>query len=263
MKKEYILVIDSGVGGLSILAKLYKLVPANFIYFADRKNCPYGKHKKHEIFNFLDNIIKEYTSKYNIKIVVLACNTATTTSIKNLRKKYKDLTFVGTEPAIKLASDAGFDKILVLSTPATAKQNSFKKLKQTAEHSGKVIKCLKLEFFAIDIEKYFTQKSVSSWFALLKDLFFIKRKAKNFDCVVLGCTHYPLISNLIQKYVNKPLLSGSLGVSRRVFDMQKNLNTKPFVARSSVTFFSSADFSLNQKYKKIFKQILANKQNIW
>ena len=112
MKKEYILVVDSGIGGLSILAQMLKLFNSNIVYFADNKHCPYGSHSRAEILNFLVKIIDKIRKKYNLKIVVLACNTATTSAILHLRKKYKDLVFIGTEPALNLANQLNYKQIL-------------------------------------------------------------------------------------------------------------------------------------------------------
>ena len=117
MKKEYILVIDSGIGGLSTLCEIYKVLPANYIYFADNKNAPYGKHKKEDVYNFLETIIGSVCLKFKVSMVVLACNTATTTSIEKLRDKFTGIKFIGTEPAIKLAGSFGNKKILSVATP--------------------------------------------------------------------------------------------------------------------------------------------------
>lgn len=266
MKKEYILFIDSGVGGLSILGEVYKIVPANFIYFADNKNCPYGEHSKHEIFLFLKDIITKVTSKFSVKLVVLACNTATTSSIEPLRKHFTNLTFIGTEPAIKLASDSGYHNILVLSTPATAKQQKYKKLKRSVLKSGKNVHSQTLPDFAKNIENYLTLGNTCSWLNLQKNLYEIKKVAQNYDCVVLGCTHYPLVHSLIEKFVQKPLVSGTHGVAQRVFSEHKNLISNELhknLQKKVLFFFSSNAGDMKKKYIKIFKQILANNKNVW
>lgn len=259
MKKEYILFIDSGIGGLSTLAETYKIVPAEFIYFADNKNQPYGSHTKKEIVLFLSEIIDFVRQKFSVKIVVLACNTATTAAIETLRKFYPDICFVGTEPAIKYAHDLGFKNILVLSTPATAKQKKYKDLLYSFACDN--VKTLSLDDFAQNIECFYHASSPKHNIKLLKNLFDIKSASKNYDAVVLGCTHYCLLKNQIHSMTNLPIISGNLGVSRRVltkyrelFDQNSDTNCNPNV----IFMFSMPIKQVEQKYIKIFGQILAN-----
>ena len=296
MKKEYILFIDSGTGGLSTLCEVYKMISANFIYFADNKNCPYGSHKKNEIFGFLKGIIDKVRSKYNVKLVVLACNTATTSSIFKLRRTYPGLTIVGTEPAIKLAETLGFKNILMISTPVTAKQKKFKSLKLSL--NSKVV-ALKMPTFAKDIENYLAETVIHDETALarllcgknatekgdyarpesrffdtevyrslgpnllfrlrlLQDLLLIRQKSKEHDCVVLGCTHYSLISNnIIRDFSCRPLISGNFGVAKEIL-RHFSCQNSTFGSPKLIFMFSKPSKNLKQIYKKIFMQILAN-----
>ena len=316
MKKEYILVIDSGAGGLSTLCEVYKRISANFIYFADNKNCPYGSHKKKEIFGFLKNIIDEVLKKYYVSLVVLACNTATTSSISKLRNAYPNLVFVGTEPAIKFASSLGYKKILMISTPVTAEQKKYIELKSSLDCE---IVSLKMQGFANHIELWLAETAMSDAnllgkllknnsenlgenlaknpcgvptaytdlahsssdeapcqqcffhadfyrelgfgllqrMKMLQDLMRIRQKSGNFDCIVLGCTHYSLVSGIVRDFSHKPLISGNFGVAKEIlrhFPCQNSTESK-----SDVKFmFSNPSKQINQIYKKIFMQILAN-----
>ena len=310
MKKEYILFIDSGTGGLSTLSEVYKRISANFIYYADNKNCPYGSHSRKEILGFLKNILDEMFNKYEIFMVVLACNTATTSSIDKLRKLYPDKIFIGTEPAIKLANSLGYKKILVLSTPATAKQKKYRQLRSKLQTR---IQNLCIVDFAENIELWLTERASRNNFEqnkstktlsktasichmkglpkvscgqnlgtdfcsaelgtenfqlefssnilsrtkLIKNLYQIKSKSKNFDCIVLGCTHYLLIEELIRGFASKPLISGNFGVAKQI---EKFLNSNhPPDSKNLITFkFSKHLKGIEENYKKIFMQILAN-----
>ena len=99
-----IVVVDSGLGGLNILNECKKVLPdINFIYVADSQNSPYGNKSKRKLLKIADLLVKNIINLYNPKIIVLACNTLTTVAIKHLREKYKDIYFIGTEPAIKPA----------------------------------------------------------------------------------------------------------------------------------------------------------------
>lgn len=263
MKKEYILFIDSGIGGLSTLAETYRILPANYLYFSDNKNHPYGKHSRKEIFEFLKQIINSVRKKYNVKIVVLACNTATTSAIEGLRRFYPDLCFVGTEPAIKQACDSGFKNILVLSTPLTAKQKKYKALKH--QFSNAHISTKPMQNFAHNIEVFYHASSPLFNLKFVKDLYDIKNSTRNFDAIVLGCTHYCLVKRQIEKIAGLPLISGNSGVAMRVFDKFQQLSQQknPQNMDSCPIFlFSMPSKSLEQKYIKIFSQILANRENV-
>ena len=96
-------VFDSGLGGLSILKELKRLLPnEDFLFYEDSINNPYGEKSEDELFEITSNIVN-YLLENNCKMVVVACNTATTCCMKRLREKYPDTIFVGTVPAIKVA----------------------------------------------------------------------------------------------------------------------------------------------------------------
>ena len=254
MKKEYILVIDSGVGGLSVLKELCKILPAKYLYFADNKHCPYGSHSKSEITKFLTEIIDFYRKKYTIKLVVLACNTATTASIDKLRNRYQDICFVGTEPAIKLAKTMRFRHILSLTTPTTAKQRKYKLLKNSLNVS---IKTVSLPHFASNIEHFLCCGTLSDELRTKSDIFFIKKLSKNHDCIVLGCTHYALIKHSIQKYIDIPVIDGNIHIARQALKCAQLLGINQ-ANKATVKFVLSSQFSgSKQIYKKILGQILA------
>ena len=254
MKKDYILFIDSGIGGLSTLCKIYKTLPANYIYFADIKNAPYGNKSPDKIYECLKEIIISVSKKYNIKIVVLACNTATTTSINKLRDEFCKIHFVGAEPAIMLAYKLNYRHILCVATNSTIKQKKYQHLVSSLNAD---IKSLGLKSFAKNIEDYFCHKSIWAYFECLKIIYKIASKSSNFDCLVLGCTHYVFFQNLIKKITNKPTLDGNLGVFKQVCFWHAKLNMNKSI-NSTLKFL----FSFNQKhstqiYKKIFHEILA------
>ena len=119
MNKNEIGIFDSGIGGITILNELKKILPnENFIYYADSKNNPYGNKSLNELFKIVCDIVDKLL-KRNVKLIVIACNTATTRCINMLREKYKNVIFVGTEPAIKVACDKNFKNTIVMATPGT------------------------------------------------------------------------------------------------------------------------------------------------
>ena len=110
---------DSGIGGLNVLEEVRKLIPnENIIYYQDSSNNPYGEKTDEQLWKIVNNIVK-YLISNGVKEIIVACNTATTRCIKRLREEYKDIIFIGTEPAIKVATDNNYKNILLLGTPGT------------------------------------------------------------------------------------------------------------------------------------------------
>ena len=110
---------DSGIGGLNTLEAVKKLLPnENILYYQDSINNPYGEKTDKQLQTITSNIV-DYLQEKGVKEIIVACNTATTRCIKYLRNKYKDIIFIGTEPAIKVATDNNYQNILLLATPAT------------------------------------------------------------------------------------------------------------------------------------------------
>ena len=126
--KQKIGILDSGIGGTSTLEEIKKLLPnEDYIYYADSKNNPYGEKTPEEIYKIVKNIVEFLIAK-NTKLIVLACNTATTRCLKKLKIEYPNMLFVGTVPAIKVACDNNFKHTLVLATPSTIDSERTKEL---------------------------------------------------------------------------------------------------------------------------------------
>ena len=112
-------ILDSGIGGTTVLSKIKELIPnEDYVYYKDDKNNPYGEKSDDKLQEIVKTGVKFLLSN-DCKIIVLACNTATTKCIENLRLEFKNTIFVGTEPAIKVACDNNYKNILVLATEAT------------------------------------------------------------------------------------------------------------------------------------------------
>lgn len=261
MKKNYILFMDSGIGGLSILAEHFKnnLSAFDYIYFADTKNMPYGSHSKAFLQKTLKQTIDNFCKKYSIKLIVLACNTATASCIDFLRQNYPDLKFIGTEPAINLASKMGYSNILAITTPLTKTQEKFISLKTRINKNTLVYADKNL---AKLIETAYVTPSFLAYAKLLKSITKIARLSSKFDCLVLGCTHYPLAITAFNKFVKIPIFDSAQGVSRQICVTLKSYSAEKTTKSSIIFTNSNRDFNINQKNKKIFNQILANKQSL-
>lgn len=203
--------LDSGLGGLSILKELVKLLPnENYLFYEDSINNPYGNKTDDEIFKIVSNIVDYLLSK-DCKIIVIACNTATTACINKLREKYKNTIFVGTVPAIKVSFDHNFKNTLLIATPYTIKSNSVHELIDNFKKDKQNIYLESGQDLAYLIEINDNEK-----IDLLLNELLIPYKDK-IDSIVLGCTHYPLIKNKIKKILpDCNIIDGSIGVSNEV-----------------------------------------------
>ena len=200
-------VFDSGVGGISVLKELVALMPnENYIFYGDSKNAPYGTKTLKEVQD-LTCADAEYLLKQNVKALVVACNTATSAAIRILRKKYQDqMPVIGIEPALKPAASVKKNpRVIVMATPMTIREEKFQKLLKQFTSRAQVISlpCPGLVEFVErgELESEALDDFLSVLFAPYRD--------EPIDAVVLGCTHYPLIRESIQK---------SLGSGVAVFD---------------------------------------------
>ena len=204
-------VFDSGLGGLSILKELKRLLPnEDFLFYEDSINNPYGEKSEDELFEITSNIVN-YLLENNCKMVVVACNTATTCCMKRLREKYPDTIFVGTVPAIKVAYDNNFKNTIILSTPYTTKSKRVEELINDYHNPDQNIINVSGENLANLIE---LNKTEEINVLLNKILGTYKDKV---DSLVLGCTHYSLIKEEINRVLpGVELLDGCVGVSNEV-----------------------------------------------
>ena len=211
-------VFDSGLGGLSILKELVKLLPnEDYLFYEDSINNPYGQKSEEELLKIVDNVVKILLKK-DCKIIVIACNTATTSCMKKLREMYPDVIFVGTVPAIKVAYDNKYKNTIILSTPYTMSSKRVEELIHDYHNPDQNIINISGENLANLIE---LDKKTEIMELLNRVLGEYKDKA---DSLVLGCTHYSLIKEEINSVLpNTILLDGCIGVSREVkHQLEKN-----------------------------------------
>jgi len=215
---------DSGIGGISVWKEVVKLLPGeNTIYLADSKNSPYGSKTISEIQDISFKNTK-WLIERGCKLIVVACNTATTNSINLLREKF-EIPFVGIEPGIKPAiKDSKNGKIGVLATRGTLSSELFEKTSQS--------------FFGIDI----IEKDGDGIVEIIEsgefennELESLLRKYLNpmidygIDQLVLGCTHYFIVKDLIKKIVGNKITITNYNVAvaaqvKRILEEEKTVN---------------------------------------
>jgi len=190
-------IFDSGVGGTSIWKEIHQLMPnEQTIYLADSKNAPYGKKSKEAL---LQLCIKntEYLLNEGCKIIVVACNTATTNAIDYLRENYK-IPFIGIEPAIKPAAlHSKTKRIGVLATKGTLSSKLFY---NTSKLHTQEIQIMEREGTGL-VELIEAGRLESKETSNLLREYVNPMLHANIDCLVLGCTHYPYLIPILRKFL--------------------------------------------------------------
>ena len=145
-KEGNIGVFDSGIGGVTVLKEIVKILPKeNYIYYSDSKNNPYGDREEKELLKICENIVQFLLSK-NCKAIVIACNTASAKAVQYLRGKYKEIPFIAIEPAYKMVYDYAYEKsTLVMATKGTIESEKFNMLYHKYDnHKTTLLSCVGL-----------------------------------------------------------------------------------------------------------------------
>lgn len=213
----YIAVFDSGVGGLTVLHDALEKMPhEDFLYYADSANVPYGSKSSEDIKRLVGEAI-EKIMLHPVKAIVIACNTATSIAISDLREKY-DIPIVGMEPAIKVAADVDADsKILVVATEVTLKEEKYKDLISRLDLGERVEACalpglVKLaEDFVLDgpkVKRYLQ--------ASLQHL-----ELETYGTIVLGCTHFLYFKKVLEDMLpsHVKIVDGNQGTVNRLHSL--------------------------------------------
>ena len=187
-------IFDSGVGGTSIFKEIHALLPnENIIYLADSRNAPYGNKTQEEIKN-LSIKNTEYLLSKGCKIIVVACNTATTNAITYLRESY-EVPFIGIEPAIKPAAlNTKTKAVGILATKGTLSSQLFHKTSDLYANGIKVVEQIGEGIVPL-IE---SGKLNSGEMKDLLQLYLEPMLKANIDYLVLGCTHYPYLIPMLE-----------------------------------------------------------------
>ena len=245
-KEGKIGIFDSGIGGVTVLKEIIKLLPnEDYIYYSDSKNNPYGNKTDEEIKILCDNITN-YLIQRNCKIIVIACNTASAKASTYLRKRYTDIDFIAIEPAYKMVYDYAYEKpTLVMATKGTIESEKFNLLlEKYNNHKTYLLPCIGL---ANMIEQD-NKEEIKNY--LFEHLQKYKGKVEN---VVLGCTHYPLVKNEIKKILgNVQFFNGAPNLAKHLKeilekkDLLNSINTN-----GKIEFIDSQN--LKEKEERFFE----------
>ena len=199
MSQNPIGIFDSGLGGLTIYSEIHKLLPnENIIYLADSKNAPYGGKSKDEIIRIsVKNT--EFLLEQGCKLIVVACNTASTNAVKYLREHY-EVPIIRVQPAIKPAALNSKTKVVgMLATKGTLESELLFETAQRFAQGVKVVEQVGEGLVSL-IE---TGKMRSPEMTRLLKKYVEPMLDQNIDQLVLGCTHYPFLTDQIQEITGK------------------------------------------------------------
>ena len=251
ISQQAIGVMDSGVGGISVLKHIHALLPhENLVYIADSKHAPYGNKTADEItarcFEIADFLITK-----DVKALVVACNTATAAAIDAMRKRYT-LPIIGMEPAVKPAAEASKNGIIgVLATVGTLKSAQFAALLESYGRNVKVVTqaCIGL-VECIERGELDTPETK----ALIRQ-YCLPLLAEGADTIVLGCTHYPFVKDAIREIVgeNISLIDTGVAVAKQ---LKRQLEDKNLLSTSNqkaeVHFWTNSD---SKKAKQVIEAL--------
>ena len=240
---------DSGIGGVTVLKECIKLLgDFSYVYYSDSINNPYGDKSREELLKIVDDVVLKLINM-GCRVIVIACNTASSVCVDYLRGKYPNINFIAIVPAIKLMYDNDDDNgTLVMSTRGTMDSEKFHELYD--KYSNNNCYLLSCSGLANLIEDNNIEK-IDEY--LFNNLSCYKNKVKS---VVLGCTHYPLIKENINKVLGDvTFYDGAVGVARQLVRIIRDNN----YVNEGIYDVSFIDSSKDKDKEKRFFEILEDK----
>ena len=251
-------VFDSGLGGLTVVQAMTKVIKgAEIFYVADTKNAPYGEKTTDQILQYSLSITQYLIDKHQIDALIVACNTATSAAIRYLREQYPSLIIIGTEPGIKPAIEqTKTGKVGVLATPATLKGDKYQDLVNDLALQTDVTlfeqACPGLVEQIENGETHTlkTKEMLESWLHPMRE--------NDVDTIVLGCTHYPLVSEVIEHVMQRRLnlIHTGEAIAKRLLSLSHKNGYKN-EGDLKITLYSTGDID-----KQIVSHILKNHMEI-
>ncbi|QJC33407.1 glutamate racemase [Enterobacteriaceae endosymbiont of Donacia clavipes] len=258
--KITIFIFDSGLGGISIFNYIKNFfLNINFIYLLDNKYFPYGNKSKKFIFKRLFKILKKISNNYNISLAIIACNTASVSSLPKIRK-YFNFPIIGATPVINLAIKKTKNNIIgFLATETTLKNSKIKK-KIDSLNNKFIIKTISSQELV-----YLAEKKLLGHKIILDEIKKIFISWYNHiypDTIILGCTHFSLILNELKLILPKNIIF--LDSKKKIFlKLKKLINYNKLILYTKKNFFFYTQenenikkikiYFLNQNFKYIYK----------
>lgn len=236
-------IIDSGVGGLTVLKSLYEKMPnENYVYIGDNKYCPYGDKSKEELYTIAKRIIN-YFEEIDVKLIVVACNTISSTILDDLKKE-TSIPMIGVVfSTVQLFLKQNINQVLIIGTDGTISSKAYER--KIKEKNDIEVISLKTPLLVPLIEK---NEDVSEVLNLYLGNY------KNIKSIILGCTHYKLIEDKISDILSCPIINSSDGI---VFDVYKFLNDNNLLnnGSGSLKIYTTGDI---ENFKVISERIFGD-----
>jgi len=245
-------VFDSGIGGTSIWSAIHELLPnEKTIYLADNKNAPYGQRTKEEIVALSKKNV-DFLIENNCKLIVVACNTATTNAIRELRADY-DIPFIGIEPAIKPAANNSKTQVIgILATQGTLNSELFNKTAEMFQNTTII------EQVGHGLVQLIEDGNLNSpEMTELLETYLRPMIDANIDYLVLGCSHYPYLIPQIKKILPEhiQIIDSGEAVARQTQNVLREKVGFSDEGESEPVFYANANPS-------VLKSILDNKYEV-
>lgn len=224
VKVKRVLFFDSGVGGLSVLKEVCSLNPEIEAYYLFDNECfPYGDKSDKFLIERIEKLIQRACTQFELSAIVVACNTASTVALPELREHISGIPIVGVVPAIKPAAKLSKNKIIgLLATPGTLSREYTKNLIKQFASDCNVIKVGNSNLAVIAETRLTTGLVDTDAIKEMVQPFLDKDKCKRPDVVVLGCTHYPFVKDILENILpNVRLVDSGEAIGRRVRDVIK------------------------------------------
>lgn len=242
---------DSGVGGLSVLSCFRKNMPSeNIIYFGDLKNLPYGNKTQEELIGFARNILNFFKSK-GAKAVVIACNTSSALAYETIKNEYDFEIYPIIQSCAKVIAGMGLNKVGVFATQGTVNSGAYKKELLKYNNSLKVLEIACPNWVSI-VEGVAKINAESDVKLHLEQMFKFSP-----DRVILGCTHYPYLLDILSKYAPKEMFIDPAEIF--VDYIKKNLSQKGLLSENELgneEFYVSANPEAFIENSKLFYEVM-------
>lgn len=257
-------VFDSGVGGLTVAHELMRQLPKEeLIYVGDTLRCPYGSRPKEEVKQFTFELVK-FLLKKNVKMIVIACNTATAFALEDLQKNL-DIPVIGViQPGARAAiKNTKNEHIGIIGTEGTVHSNAYPNALQKINQKLNVTS-LACPAFVPMVEKGITEGEQAK--RVVEQSLRSLRNDTKIDTLVLGCTHYPLLQNVIQEVMGEDvkIISSGEETAREtstILEVKNLLYTGNRTPKHS--FYTTGDLKVFQQISKtIFKQTIKDLRNL-
>lgn len=232
---------DSGMGGISVLHEAMKQLPhEDFLYYADTLHVPYGTKTKEEVLGFVTKAV-ESISREEVGALVIACNTATSIAIAELRKSY-EMPIIGMEPAVKPALEmnrSSGKRVLVLATPLTLKQSKYRELVSRMDDMGMVDSLPMPELVAFCEQLQVDSPEIIDYLHTRLADFDLNR----YGTLVLGCTHFPFFRKVLSRILPEhiQIVDGSAGTVNRLVQILLDRNELLGRGQSDLKWMCSND----------------------